>query len=181
MRIYVQWALAATADYVMYDLSARNQIRNLPSKPEPAPSSFPPLDNAPGWVNAINCQGVIFEGYDHYALAYNAAARRATVSGWVDATADGAPFADVWDFGHPKGDPKLGGRMNTDQQVTRYATAGSPQAEIYDDSGLVWRPYAQFIAPAAQATRHGVYMSDVKYKAHRAERVEPTWDQWIGG
>lgn len=179
MRIYIQWALATPANYVMYDLAVRNQIRNLPSKPEPVAFSFPPLDNQPGWVNAINCQGIIFEGFDHYGLAYEANVRKVTLSGWVDSTSSGFPYATSWELWFPKGDPKFGGAINTDQRGTQYATAGSTQAAIYDDGGVPWLPYSQFAAPAAIATRHGVYMTDAQYAAHSAVRTEPVWRDWV--
>lgn len=181
MKIHIQWALATPSSYVAFDLSVRNQIRNIPSKAQPATGSLPTLDNSPGWVNAINCQGIVFEGFDHYGLAYDASTRKVTLSGWADTSAGGFPYATTWEMWFPKGDPRLAGRMNTDQRGTQYATAGSPQAAFYDSAGLVWTPFAQFVAPAAQATRHGVLMTDERYAAHRAARVEPTWVDWIGG
>lgn len=175
MKLLVQWTLAQPAGWVELEVRDTPQLRRvwerLPQRPEPVGSEV--LDNSPGWIFDLNCQGIHFGGSDHYAVEPVSGGLRVTT--WNDDPEEypvGSRTATVWTLLDPAPDPAFGGVMNTRQ--TR---------EFYADDLVRWPtalPYAAFVPPPPVATRHGIWVSDVLRDQHLTVRG-PTrgWREWI--
>lgn len=171
MRVYLQWAQENPRDWVALDVTQSRHVRNLPRKP--VPSGTEPITDEPGWVNAINCQGIDFSGYDHVAIEPVGTSLR--ITGWQD---DAEDFGDVrwatsWLLSRPAPDPALGGQMNTVQQRTTWAT---PEARAWFPDA---RPWTEFSPPPSNMTLHGVWLPDTLFAAHKARRTPHGWRDWI--
>ena len=66
--------------------------------------------------------------------------------------------------------------MNTRQTCTWY---GEPQSTpvLLGVPGVL--PYADFVPPAANATIHGVWLTDQQWSAHEAKRSAHGWREWV--
>lgn len=171
MIIYLQWAMAVPQDWTAVDVTHDNQIRRASKKAEPTGNET--LDNQPGWLISANCQGVIFNGYDHIAVE-TLQGNGLRITGWQDDPEDFPPgmrYAIRWDFFPPTGDPRIGGRINTVQSRTVWAESGVG----YPDS----LPWEQFVLPPANQTFHGIWVTDEEFKAHEEVRTLRGWREWI--
>ena len=182
MRLYVQWTLAAPGDWVAIDMTRDPHWRTLPKKPEPVGGEV--IDQSPGWVMALNIQGVIFGGYDHYSVRYSDVDGALIATGWNDDPVDWPPGtreAYEWTFLPPAPDARLAGRFNT-VQTCRVFTEQFPHAwEGSNSSGgpnLVL-PWSSFTPPQANMTRHGIWVSDTLLMEHFAARTPHGWREWL--
>lgn len=176
MRIYVQWATSQPEDWTPVDISSVADVRRLPRKA--APRGGEKLDRKPGWINALNYQGVIFHGYDHVAIEYNPILDTAVITGWQDDPDDFAAdqlWATQWTFLPPVPDPAAGGRVNTRQSRVVF---GSPEATKNFPPREV-RSWEEFVRPPAEVTLHGVWMSNELYTAHMAAQSAHGWREWV--
>lgn len=165
MMVYLQWALSTPSDWIAVDIKTLQNVRSLPRKPAPT-SPTQALDSNPGWVNAINVQGIIFHGYDWYSVEIITNGLR--VSGWQDAPV-GDRWATVWDLLTPASD---GARMNTRQTRRCYAETNAP----VPGKTNTW---AQFVKPAANISWPGKQMSDSLYLSHMSRQTLHGWREWI--
>jgi hypothetical protein len=177
VRVLVQWARDAARDWEPVD---SRDWAATPSKLDPTGSS-PALDAAPGWVCALNVQGVVFSGADHYAVEH-LGEETIRVTRWFDDPRDYGPgerYADVWVIETLAPDPHLGGAWNTRQSRTLYA---EPHAVTrLERVGLKPKPWADFVPPQGAAVRHGKGMPDHVYAAHKASRKTHGWRTWTEG
>lgn len=173
MRVLFQWALAAPADWQAVDVRTSRNVRDLPRKP--APTGGEVVNAELGWLSAVSCQGIVFDGYDHVAV--EAVGSGVRITGWQDDTADfgDTRWATSWLLLTPAPDPALGGRVNTVQARTVYAT---PDAAAWFP-GVPVLPWAQFVAPPASQTFHGIWVSDELHDAHLAARTPRGWREWV--
>lgn len=171
MIIYIQWSLADPSDWFPIDISRLNHIRNLPRKGDPTGQSVA-LDNAPGWLCGINCQGIDFSGYDHVALEVVTDGIR--ITGIVDADPTGEKWATEWTLLEPAPDDRLGGAMNTRQSRRVWATAEA----VGWFPGVAVLPWAEFVYPPDNVTFHGVWMSDELFMRHKEVRTPHGWREW---
>lgn len=165
----------------------------LPSLPIPDKGQLGALNNVPGWIRNVNVQGITNEGFDHVAIepitigndegikmySWNDDLDDAHVEGFEDWINE--PHAIVWTILPLAPDPKLGMAINTRQSCIRYATglryenllASPPQ-------NTTVRPWSEFIPPAENITRHGVWLDDAKLKEHidKAPHHEWGWMHW---
>lgn len=186
VKIFVQWAKANPQDWVLSDTGG---WKHLQSKAEPVGDVSLEgigvgdvlLNNAPGWVFAVNVQGVDFSGYDHYHVAQSGV--DVIVTGWHDDPIlypDGYKDANVWTFHKPIFDPKIG-QTNTSQEATVYA---QPNSEWWSSpcapqcGSITIKSWADFIAPTVDVL-HGIYLSDAKWDEHVAARTEHGWREWV--
>ncbi len=65
MRICVQWSTNPPQDYTEIDATEWN---GLPNKGEPIGNRADVIDAQPGWICALNVQGIRIAGYDYYAV-----------------------------------------------------------------------------------------------------------------
>ena len=195
MHLYIQHALAHPTDWQRIEAG---EWKNLPAKPAPDGSEI--IDDTPGWVHAVNVQGVIFQR-DHIAVQpYRGGIR---VTAWNDDPEDWSDDdmdAVVWTFDRPAHDPNIG-TVNTVQHLTVYAqganaerwaqqsTTGGPViVKPRSDFRLppvnlirhgVWLPSPKPVTPASVNERHrGIFPDDDGVKAHRLARAEHGWEEW---
>lgn len=201
MKVLVQWSKAGPGDWEEVDSSA---WAGLPSRPVPAGGEL--IDDAPGWVTALNVQGVEFTGYDHYAveeLADGSGGIRIIV--WNDdpedqdlaavrrIRQDQGPFprgfyGQVWTFFPLAPDPALGGVWNTQQTCEWFAEAGEV-SEYFSgrlpgfpsEPPIPVRPWGELPVPASASVRHGVWMPPGLMDAHLRAQSRRGWREWTEG
>lgn len=172
MIIYLQWAKAQPEDWMPLNIRRIRHVRDLPRKEHPGPSST--VDNNPGWVNAINCQGITFAGYDHYSIEIITDGVR--ISGWFDDPEDWGDirYAVSWELYPPAPDAKLGGKINTVQKGTFYGNEAAVAAGM-----TVHEPWENFVMPPASLTLDGIWLSDELYTKHRKSQTQHGWREWV--
>lgn len=172
MRVFVQWASATPADWKPIDIRNTKAVRNLPKRA--APIATDAVDNLPGWICAINCQGITFSGYDHTAIEVVGDSLK--ITGWNDDTEDfgDTRWATQWLLSPPAPDPLFGGQINTVQQRTIWAT---PDAADWF-GGTATLPWEQFVKPPANMTLHGIWLPDSLWRDHVTARTTHGWREW---
>lgn len=174
MRVLIQWAASAPADWTVYDINNISDARRLPRKPLPTASSS--LDAAFGWYAAINIQGVLFDGYDH--VGFELVSGTLIVKCWNDDLEDfpvGTRWGQVWQIPVPFFDSRVG-QVNVEQSVTWYGEADSAPVTLGVPNV---RPWAEFVPPPSNTTIHGVWMTDAQWAAHEAVRSVRYWREWV--
>lgn len=173
VRVLVQWARSSPSDWVELNVRNSRDVRDLPRKPVPTASSV--VDNSPGWLCAVNVQGIVFSGYDHLAIEPVGQALR--VTGWCDDPEDHGDtrWGTSWLLEPPGPDPALNGAVNTRQTRTVW---GTPEvAEWFP--GVEVLPWAEFVPPPSNLTRHGIWLPDDLFIAHNKGRSHHGWREWI--
>lgn len=178
MKLYLQWALRTARDWQLSDSS---EWSNLPRKADPVRSSPIPdnqLDNNPGWLAALNVQGVEF-GYDHTVVTnLTDGSGGIVVTIWNDNPTTSPPgkrVAQGWTVLPLAPDSKFGGALNTRQSRVVYA---EDQTLYSPNENTVVRPWSEFVVPAA-APVHGIWVTDAKWAQHLAARTERGFRDWI--
>lgn len=185
MQIYVQWTKKTPDDWVEIDSSA---WLTSPARPVPNGGELGGEDEQEGWVFALNVQGVVFLGYDHYAVE-NLPDGACRVTAWWDDPDDlagsalGEFHARAWTFLPLAPDSRFGGAWNTRQSQTVYAEPKLTQHYLDEPAeNLVVLPWTDFTSPPAAATRHGIWTTDAKMAEHDAARARQTgWHRYIDG
>jgi hypothetical protein len=189
MKLLVQWATSEAADWHELDSA------DWPATPaKPLPIGDDPIDAGPGWVTALNVQGVIFTSFDHYAVEEIAdGGIRVTV--WNDdpddqvlervrrVQPDQGPFpagyyGHVWTFLPLAPDPAYGGALNTRQTFTYYAESDQPVWEHARSVGLIPRPWPELRRPPAHIVRHGVWLTSALMARHVERQTLHGWQEW---
>lgn len=175
MKIFVQWTRDMPQDLEEMDSSTWGQHPY-----SPLPEGDETINNTEGWVYSLNVQGVVFEGFDHYAVE-NIPGDGVRVTVWNDDPEDFTSeemYAQVWEFLPPAPDERIGGAMNTRQSLTVYAGDPSrfPQSDIMAEP---CKPWSEFTPPPASATRYGITVPNEKALAHRQMRSPRSWREWI--
>lgn len=129
---------------------------------------WPSLPNDP--VHALNVQGVVFEGYDHYRVGNVTGG--CTVTVWNDAPDADPPMR--WTFYDPIPDPTVPGGRQTRQHLEVYG-ADHPMANEATTGGKA-RVRARFVPPAG--ARHGRLVADELHDAHQEVRSARGWTEW---
>lgn len=176
MRVGVQWSLDVPTDWQWVEVTKRRpRWASLPKKPLPRGAA---VDDQPGWVCALLCQGIVMRGFDHYAVEPVADPEwgeglRFTL--WQDGPdfTDGERSAVVWELFDPAPDAAIGGRVNTRQQVCVYA---EPDSDVLIPDR---RPWSDFTPPPEAVTRHGAWMSADLFLAHHNAAPWRGWREWI--
>lgn len=172
MKVLVQWTRQDPTDWEEMDSS---QWDDLPSRPIPMSGELGGQDDTPGWVYALNVQGVIFTGHDHYHVEDISGGCRVTV--WDDDPDEDRPVPWVgqrWTFLDPAPDPRYGGAINTRQSIEYWhdvpvegaGSGGSHQTHAPID----------FVPPVTG--RHGIWVPDSKKIEHNARRSSRGWREW---
>ena len=179
MRVLIQWTRANPTDWEVLEMTSNTQWRGLPKKAEPVGGEV--IDDTPGWVYALNVQGVEFSGYDHYSVAMNGAGLDVTI--WNDDPADhpGEFRAMRWTMLLPTLDGRYG-QINTRQTLTVYdERTPSPWVGVETSGGPVTvLPWTDFGPPQANLTRHGIWVDEALRVAHEAVRTKRGWREWVG-
>ena len=204
MRLYLQWAKNPPEPWVAVDLTAsggsRFAWRNLAKKAEPTGGEL--LDSTAGWINDICLHGVTHSGYDHYAVIPRADGGL-DVTMWNDDPAEFPPgekwvlVTSYWPlrdaglrldemgrllhFAADQLPPRLTRTYYAEplklarlQALVAEADNGNPSGA----AGITVLPWSLWSPPAANLTRHGIWLSDVQYQQHRtAQRPYPPWQE----
>lgn len=153
MLVLVQWVTDQPADWQEVDHLA---WESLPDEP----------------VTAVNVQGVVFEGYDNYAVT-GAPGGGCYVTVWNDEEDSDRPMR--WLFLPPAHDDRVGG-VNTRQFVDVFHDDHPLRAER--SSGGAVRKRASFTPPARSRHRRGSQLPDALFRAHQAKRSDRSWEEW---
>ena len=194
MKLFVQWSEASARDWQEVESVAWG---SQPMKPQPVGGEV--IDATPGWPCAVNCQGVEFIGYDHY-VCESITGGGCRISTWKDDLEDAAvdlvagnvpsglnpadySAADLFYARGGEFDPvaRYDGRSyNTRQRQTVYAGRAlrDYHATLGPVENTIVHPWEEFVAPAPESTRHGVWMSDALMRAHEAARTPQRWMDW---
>ena len=188
IKIFIQWAKSNPQDW---EVKSTGDWGILPSKSEPVGDvalngtaiGDSLLTGAPGWIFAINVQGVEFNWYDHYHVIQTGTT--IVVTAWRDNPIlfpEGQKQADVVTFLEPAFDNKVG-QINTRISTIIYAQPNNqwwsrgcaPQCA----ENLTVLPWDQFVAPTTNIY-HGIYLSDAKWDEHLAARTSiHGWREWV--
>ena len=182
MKVLYQWAQRDPAGWQSIDATL---WATLPSRDEPAPGQLGGQNNVLGWLANACVQGITCEGMDHVAIeAVTVGVEvgvRLTI--WND-DPDDYPLPErqgiVWTVLPLAADGNLGGAINTRQSCVRYC-GGDRYARLSaaPPQNTTIRPWAEFIAPPAEITRHGVWLTDAKWAEHIAARTQWGWRHWV--
>lgn len=190
MKIRYQWALKNPRGWEEVDSS---EWANLPKRPIPLKGELGGEDNQEGWIRNVNVQGLTNEGYDHVAIeevtigndigvkmtSWNNDPDDAHVDGfenWVN-----EPHAVIWTILPLAPDPKLGMAINTRQSCKIYATGlRYDRLVVSPPQNTTVRPWSEFIPPAEEKVKHGVWIEETKFKEHvdKAPQHEWGWMHW---
>ncbi len=127
-------------------------------------------------VNAVNIQGVIFEG-DHYAVEPITDGLRLYC--WNDDPGDFTPdqyHGAVWEFLLLAPDDRFQGRFNTRQTCISYVAVAFPRIEASENETLAL--WSDFVAPSADITREGIWLADDVYQDSVDIRSLHGWREW---
>lgn len=166
MRVLVQWARSRGCDWDEID---SREWTLSPFRDDPTGRDLS-VDDGPGWVAALNVQGVCFEGYDHYAVEH-LDDETVRVVAWTDTGPQ--CIAHVWTIKPLACDPIFGGAYNTRQQQIVYTDDPAP----WSDRDV--RPWSDFVPPVG--VRHGKMLPDDLWDAHRRSRRPAGWREWTEG
>jgi hypothetical protein len=175
MKILVQWALPTPEDWQELDSS---QWSKLPKGPVPS-DILSVTDTTKQWIHGINIQGVLFSGFDHYAIENITGG--IVVSCWNDDTVDwvGDFFAVEWMFLEPALDVNIN-KINTRQTCKFYAENQERRdfnLGIVECEGVfLW---SEFKAPPANVTRHGVWVTDILNEDLISAQSNHGWKEWV--
>ena len=179
MKLLIQWTTDVPTDWTEYDITSVQDIRSLPSKPEPTGGEI--IDGTPGWVFALNVQGVTFTGFDHFSG--DITGDGLAIIAWSDDAADvnfQGYLAHVWTFLLPKHDPFINA-VNTDQRLDIYTDTNPERFANQSTSAgpVIVHPWADFTVPKpANLVRHGINVEDSLADAHEAARTARGWEEW---
>lgn len=158
-----------------------------------APVGGEVIDDVPGWVHAINVQGVIFMSHDHYVVWHDQpTAGDVSVVCWDDDPVDwpGLYHAEWWVFQDPAMDLTLNPpQMNTRQWNQLYGEQawlkGLPSGLLKTTGGEVtkenWNKFTQRFDPGFDGplAKHGIWVDDALNDLHAAARSAHGWEEWI--
>lgn len=183
MKVLYQFALKHPTEWQEIDAK---DWHTLPQRPIPKKGELGGKDNAHGWLRNVSVQGITNEGFDHVAIEPITIGldEGVKMTSWNDDPDDypvGERNAIVWTILPLAPDPKLGMAINTRQSCIRYC-----EGERYDrlianiPQNTTVRPWTEFIPPADEITRHGVWLDNPKLAEHisKAPQAEFGWMHW---
>lgn len=180
MKIYVQWALRQARDWQLRDSSEWATLPRKADQQNTGPVANNVLDNNPGWLLALNVQGVEFVN-DHTVVEdLNDGSGGIRVTVWSDNPTTSPPGfreAQVWTFLPLAPDSRFGGALNTRQSRVVYPEAGKMADWASPPELTTVRTWAEFLVPSTPAV-HGIWVSDATWNAHIAARTQHGWREW---
>lgn len=189
MKVLCQWATRQPRDWQELDSAAWLTLPRKPFVTGGTVTGGARLDTAAGWCVGLCVQGIVWEA-DHVAveevqLSWEGGPPEPAVrvSGWDDDPNASPPAefqAVVWELFTPA--PNGVGVMNTRQRRTVYAGAARfPLWEPTQAIGTVLHPWADWVPPLPQRTRHGLLLSEREWRAHQEARATRGWEDWLPG
>jgi hypothetical protein len=175
LKLYIQWSTRTFHDWIQVESSAWD---GLSGRPEPQGTEEGGHDDVPGWIFDLNVQGVMFGGYDHYAVE-EAPPDGIRVTVWNDDPAefpDGQKYARAWTFLPPAPDARFGGAMNTRQSQIIYA---QPLMAARLDGQPNVRGWSEFVPPVEEVIRHGIWVPKPVLMTLWKDRRHVGWRDWL--
>lgn len=181
MHLYCQWTTDPPKDWIYY--ASVSDLLKITPRPIPhvdhvQGNLIEKFDNHPGWVHALNVQGLVFSSYDHYAIEQVNEVCRITV--WNNDPLDWADrrIAIRIDFYPLAIDSD--GILNTRQVRTHWSTR-----DFYDQwtkGGKVkfdfpWYDWSDFVIPECKHY-HGIWTSQEMNLEHCRVRRIHRWREW---
>jgi hypothetical protein len=172
MKALIQWATKKVEDW--YEVNT-SDLPSMPIKDDPGPQDN--LDNKPGWINAVNIQGVLIAGYDHYNFQWgtDAEGEWVKVTSWTveDLTVpEASKKALVSIFRSIRRDQY--GSWNTSQNFESYGYE-IPNFSISNREYFSWD---SFIEPTDGVTFHGKQLTDIEYAERKSIQSHHGWREW---
>lgn len=176
MRVYVQWAKSVAGDWEEHDSS---NWSSLPSKGPPG--SNPAVDNSPGWLNALNIQGAIVEGFDRVAVIHSE-------ENWIDVWAvndDPVDWSEATRYARKvriyplQPDSELDGAISTRFEQTIYTD--DPIFSAAPVQNTTVEPWSNAVMPDVSEFRYGVMLKNGLFMQHQAAQSRHTWREWTDG
>lgn len=156
MKLLIQWTTSNPTPWIEIDTS---EWTNLPKAP--LPKGGEKITEKPGYLFQLNVQGLMFAGFDHYAVIDLGGFTRIVC--WSDDPEDedeSYRHARVWNIYPLQWDEKLQ-CMNTLQEQIIY---GPTTHENVDATRKEW---SDFRVPHDIYIRHGIWVSDELNDKHR--------------
>lgn len=182
MHLYYQGATQTPQDWTRIDLLATpNAWRQLPKKTNPG-YEVVTLDNNPGWIYAVNCQGIVFSWCEQIAVEVVSNAlvitNQYTNPNWYPS---GWRYAQVWQLNGVRSDARFGGRLNTDQYVTYYAEADmlAYLQSLGPLQNTTLKTYAEFKRPNENVIRYGPNLTLEQASALDSAQTFHGWEEWV--
>jgi len=165
MKVCVQWTTRDLSDWVEYD----SRLFHLaPRKPDPVPTDV--VGNSPGWVHAIDCQGVYLNGHDHYAIE-SVAEDACRLTAWTPRLKQAVSI--LFKTLRPNED----GAWDTWQHFTYYSDPVRAQRTIGSGGESFRLRWDQFVPPPIELTRHGKLVTDAHNAAMETHRKRLRYDE----
>lgn len=174
MKLLIQWTTTKPTSWIEIDTS---EWTNLPKLPTPTGNEV--ITNQPGYIFQINIQGLMFAGFDHYAVIDLGGFTRVVC--WSDDSGDLHDITDtsyfharVWNIYPLQWDEKLQ-CMNTLQEQIIYGPT------THESVDAVRKDWKDFQPPNDIYVRHGIWVSDKLNDAHRSvvdTSVRHGWRAW---
>lgn len=181
--MYVQWATNPAQDWVELDTKDWLLTPKLP-----IPDGSETLDSTLGWIFRINIQGVVFSGYDHYAVEDRG--NHVLVHAWnsdledydhEDLYASSWEFYEIRDEIYADNRGFIKNRWNTNQNREIFGNSGFIQKMPKEIRSLVQRShddFAQIRLPDVR-TRHGVWVHEQSVFNTLGSFKPNGWRDWI--
>ncbi len=174
--IYVQWATDPPLDY---EPIAALAWANTPSKAVPTGGEV--LDSTKGWVEHVNCQGILFRGDHIFVEPIEGGIKIITIWDDIEDGWEGKFTASEWRLRPPALD--VSGKINTRQHCTVYSQdrvfMDRKKRVVASDGPVVVKPWSEFVYPPSDKQRHYINMPDELYARHRDSRPVRGWREWI--
>lgn len=166
MKAFAQWTKGTPEDSVEIDSADWSRLASAP-------------------MHALDVQGVLFDGADHYSIE-DVDRSTTRVVCWADDTAQwpvGQRWAREVTFRHLAPDAAMGNAINTNQTQVLYADsaviAAAKRFHAGSDRTTVL-PWADF-DPRRVAPQDGLQVTDAQHEAHIAARTKHSWREWTEG
>ena len=173
MKLLIQWTTTNPTNWIEID------SREWPQLPKaPLPKGGEKITEEPGYIFQLNIQGLMFAGFDHYAVIDLGGFTK--VICWSNDPEDedeSYRHARTWNIYPLQWDEKLQ-CMNTLQEQIIYGPT------THEDVDAVRRDWNEFKPPNDIYIRHGIWVDDELNNAHRevvSKGVDHGWRAWTEG
>lgn len=170
MKLLIQWTTLKPTDWEEIDST---EWTSLPKKAVPLGNEV--ISNEPGYIFQINIQGLMFAGFDHYAVIDLGGFVRVVC--WSDDPEDepvSYRHAREWNIYPLKYDETLK-CINTLQEQIVYG------ATTHNDLDVVYKDWDEFKTPNEIFVRHGIWVNKRLNDKHRevvSKDVTHGWRAW---
>lgn len=186
MKVLFQWTRKNPGPFEEYSSSDWPRLCKDHKRPEPTGGEV--INDATGFIHAMNVQGCGFGTPDHVHLR-EIDDETIEVVTWCDDDEDypdGRKWASVKRFKDLAPDPVHGGAWNTRQTITIYAQEECPHWINRADprESVTILPWSEFVKPLEEETIHTTWVGTFLHETHQEVQVrsgQHTWHEWTKG